>query len=47
MAEPEMQLIADLIARTARAVGDDAELANIRTDVATLCAKFAPYDHLG
>jgi len=43
MAEPEMAEIASLIARALRGRTDDAELAAVRDDVATLCSKFTPY----
>ncbi len=43
MAEPEMAEIATLIARALRGRADDAELAAVRDDVATLCSKFTPY----
>jgi glycine hydroxymethyltransferase len=43
MTEPEMVAIAALIARALRGRADDAELAAVRDDVATLCSKFTPY----
>lgn len=43
MVEPEMGEIASLIARALRGRTDDAELAAVRDDVATLCSKFTPY----
>jgi glycine hydroxymethyltransferase len=43
MREPEMAAIAGLIARALRHRADDAELAAVRDDVATLCSKFTPY----
>ena len=43
MTEPEMAQIASLIARALRGRADDAELASVRDDVATLCSKFTPY----
>ena len=43
MTEPEMAEIASLIARALRGRTDDAELASVRDDVATLCSKFTPY----
>ena len=43
MREPEMARIAELMARTLRSRDDADEIAAIRTDVATLCAKFTPY----
>jgi glycine hydroxymethyltransferase len=44
MAEAEMAEIASLIARALRGRADDAELASVRDEVATLCSKFTPYD---
>jgi glycine hydroxymethyltransferase len=43
MKEPEMATIAGLIARALRPRTDDAELAAVRDEVATLCSKFTPY----
>ena len=43
MGEGEMAAIAALIARALRNRGDDAELAAVRDEVATLCSKFTPY----
>ncbi len=43
MRQPEMAVIAGLIARALRHRADDAELAAVRDDVATLCSKFTPY----
>jgi glycine hydroxymethyltransferase len=43
MKEPEMATIAGLIARALRHRTDDAELAAVRDEVATLCSKFTPY----
>ena len=43
MKEPEMAAIAGLIARALRHRTDDAELAAVRDEVATLCSKFTPY----
>jgi glycine hydroxymethyltransferase len=43
MKEPEMAEIAGLIARALRHREDDAELAAVRDEVATLCSKYAPY----
>jgi len=40
MKEPEMQVIADLIARALAAVGNDAALAGVADDVVALCRKF-------
>jgi glycine hydroxymethyltransferase len=43
MGEGEMASIAALIARALAGRGDDAELAAVRDDVATLCSKFPVY----
>ena len=47
MREPEMERIGELIGRALRhhagTDDDDAELAAVRSDVATLCSKFTPY----
>jgi glycine hydroxymethyltransferase len=43
MAEAEMGQIAAAIARVLRCRDDEAELAAVRDDVATLCSKFTPY----
>jgi glycine hydroxymethyltransferase len=43
MTEPEMVLIASLIARALRSRDDESELASVREEVATLCSKFTPY----
>ena len=43
MKDPEMAAIAGLIARALRHRTDDAELAAVRDEVATLCSKFTPY----
>ncbi len=43
MGEPEMVAIAGLIARALRHRADDAELAAVHDEVATLCSKFPPY----
>jgi glycine hydroxymethyltransferase len=43
MREPEMQEIAGLIGRTLRCRDDEAEVAAVREEVATLCSKFTPY----
>jgi glycine hydroxymethyltransferase len=43
MTETEMPVIARLIARSLRAVDDDARLGVIRREVAELCAGFPPY----
>jgi glycine hydroxymethyltransferase len=44
MREPEMEQIADVIARALQHVGDDAALATIGRDVASLCRRFPIYD---
>jgi glycine hydroxymethyltransferase len=46
MREPEMARIAELIDRVLRNRDDATVLAGVRDDVATLCAKFAPYPGL-
>jgi glycine hydroxymethyltransferase len=46
MKEPEMAEIANLIGRTLRNRDDEAEVAAVRHDVATLCSKFTPYPGL-
>ena len=43
MREPEMATIGGLIHRTLVGRDDDAEIAAIREEVATLCSKFTPY----
>ena len=43
MTEPEMGQIASLIARALRHRDDEAEIAAVREDVATLCSKYTPY----
>ena len=43
MREPEMAVIAELIARALRNREDADALAAVRGDVAELCAKFPPY----
>jgi glycine hydroxymethyltransferase len=43
MGEPEMAVIASLIARGLRARDDESELAAIRAEVAELCARFPAY----
>jgi glycine hydroxymethyltransferase len=43
MREPEMAEIASLIGRVLRQPHDDATVAEVREQVATLCAKFTPY----
>ncbi len=46
MGEPEMKLIADLIARTLRNRNDEAKVAAIRAEVAELCARFPAYTNV-
>ncbi|HEY6471818.1 MAG TPA: serine hydroxymethyltransferase [Acidimicrobiales bacterium] len=46
MGPGEMQIIADLIARTLKARSDEAEIAAVRAEVAVLCAAFPPYPDL-
>jgi glycine hydroxymethyltransferase len=43
MTEPEMGQVASLIARALRHRDDEAEIAAVREDVATLCSKYTPY----
>jgi glycine hydroxymethyltransferase len=43
MTEPEMQTIAQLIARALSAGADETELAAVREEVVNLCTKFSPY----
>jgi len=43
MTEPEMEEIASLIARALRGRAEDAAVAAVRSDVASLCSKFTPY----
>jgi glycine hydroxymethyltransferase len=43
MTEAEMVTIGQLIARALRGRTDEAELAAVRDEVATLCSKFVPY----
>ena len=43
MGPAEMQVIADLIARTLRDRHDEAAVASVRTAVAELCGGFTPY----
>jgi glycine hydroxymethyltransferase len=43
MTEPEMEVIAELIARALRHRDDEAELDAVHDEVTTLCAKFTPY----
>ncbi|HWF17386.1 MAG TPA: serine hydroxymethyltransferase [Acidimicrobiales bacterium] len=46
MGPGEMQIVADLLARTLKARSDDAEIATVRAEVAMLCAAFPPYPDL-
>jgi glycine hydroxymethyltransferase len=43
MKEPEMSVIAGLIARVLRHRADDTALASVRSEVAALCSKFPAY----
>jgi glycine/serine hydroxymethyltransferase len=43
MREPEMELIADLIARALAKVGDEQALGAIAGEVADLCRRFPIY----
>jgi glycine hydroxymethyltransferase len=43
MTEPQMAVIARLIARALRERADDAALASVRAEVGELCAAFVPY----
>jgi glycine/serine hydroxymethyltransferase len=43
MREPEMDTMADLIARALAAPGDEAGLAAVRGEVEALCQKFPLY----
>ncbi|HEV2069104.1 MAG TPA: serine hydroxymethyltransferase [Acidimicrobiales bacterium] len=43
MGTEEMAIVAGLLARALRGVDDDAVLAGVRDEVATLCSKFTPY----
>jgi glycine hydroxymethyltransferase len=45
MKEPEMETIADLIARGLQAVGDEAALTRLSHDVRALCERFPLYRH--
>ncbi len=47
MGPAEMATIASLIGRVLRNREDEAELAAVREDAATLCSKFTPYPDLG
>jgi glycine hydroxymethyltransferase len=46
MKEPEMVRIAELIAKALRGRGDEAQIADVRAQVAELCAKFPVYTDL-
>jgi glycine hydroxymethyltransferase len=46
MGPGEMQIVADLIARTLKARNDEQEIAAVRAEVAVLCAAFPPYPAL-
>jgi glycine hydroxymethyltransferase len=46
MGTGEMQLVADLIARTLKARTDEGEIDAVRSEVAELCAAFPPYPDL-
>jgi glycine hydroxymethyltransferase len=46
MGEPEMDLVAELIARALGARDDEAELARVAAEVRDLCSKFDPYPTL-
>ncbi len=43
MGPGEMEVVAELIVRTLKSRDDEAELASVRSEVAALCAGFAPY----
>jgi glycine hydroxymethyltransferase len=43
MREPEMEQIAAFMGRVLRDPTNEAELAAVRDEVATLCSKFTPY----
>jgi glycine/serine hydroxymethyltransferase len=43
MKEPEMAMIAGLIARVLRDRSDESNVAAIRAEVAALCSKFPAY----
>ena len=45
MAEPEMELIAELIVRTLKGRDNDSVVDAVRADVAELCSPFAPYGY--
>jgi glycine hydroxymethyltransferase len=46
MGPAEMHTVADLLARTLKARGDEGEIATVRSEVAALCAAFPPYPDL-
>ncbi len=46
MTEPEMAVVAGLIARVLRAPDDDTVAVEVRDQVASLCSKFTPYPDL-
>ena len=46
MGADEMRVVADLIVRTLKARTDEGEIADVRADVAALCAAFPPYRDL-
>jgi len=46
MGPAEMHTVADLLARTLKARGDEEEIATVRSEVAALCAAFPPYPDL-
>jgi glycine hydroxymethyltransferase len=46
MGPKQMEMIAGLIGRTLRARADETEVVAVRSEVATLCAAFAPYPDL-
>ncbi|MCY4193165.1 MAG: serine hydroxymethyltransferase, partial [bacterium] len=47
MGAGEMELIAALIGRTLRRRGDDAAVAEVRSEVAEFCGRFTPYPSAG
>jgi glycine hydroxymethyltransferase len=46
MGPAQMQTVADLIARTLKGRGDEAEVSAVRAEVHELCAAFTPYRNL-
>jgi glycine hydroxymethyltransferase len=46
MGVEEMEVVAGLLARALRNRDDEAEVASVRDEVATLCSKFTPYPSL-